>query len=111
LEGISFCHLGDIGHIPSKDLLAEIGRVDVLLVPVGGIFTVDARVAWDIVEAVKPRIAIPMHYRVTGLSLPLANLSQFTDGHEDQVVNVGNEIDIEKGDLPDQFEVWTFSLY
>ncbi len=109
LEDISFCHLGDIGHIPQRDVIEKIRGVDILFIPVGGVFTIDARRAWEIVEIIKPKIAIPMHYRVSGLSIPLANLNQFTRGHEDQVANVGNEINIEKEDLSNQFELWVFS--
>ena len=108
-DEFSFCHLGDIGHMPSNDLIGKIRGVDILFAPIGGVFTIDARGAWEIVEKVKPRIVIPMHYRVIGLSLPVATLDKFTGGHGDQVVNVGNEIDIEKADLPDKFEIWTFS--
>ena len=109
LDGISFCHMGDIGHLPGREIVDKIKGVDILFVPVGGVFTVDARGAWEIIDMVSPRVAIPMHYKVSGLSIPVAHLCQFTKGHDDQIVNVGNEIEVDRSDLPDEFEVWSFS--
>lgn len=61
--GVRVCHLGDLGHQLSKGQLAAIGKCDVVLVPVGGTFTVDAAGAKAVCDALKPRIVIPMHYR------------------------------------------------
>lgn len=59
-------HLGDLGHMLSPGQIEELGSVDILLIPVGGFYTIDAQTAWKLVQAIKPRITIPMHYRGPG---------------------------------------------
>lgn len=61
--GVTVCHLGDLGHALSKEQLRAIGRVDVLLIPVGGFFTIDAAGARAAAQAIAPRCIVPMHYR------------------------------------------------
>lgn len=65
-EGLRLLHLGDLGHRLSPEQLRSLGRVDVLLVPVGGYYTIDAAAAADTVKALAPRVAVPMHYRGDG---------------------------------------------
>ncbi|MBR3704745.1 MAG: MBL fold metallo-hydrolase [Oscillospiraceae bacterium] len=62
-EGITVVHLGDLGHELSAEQVAEIGRCDVLLIPVGGTYTLDVSAAAQVAVRVKPRVIIPMHYR------------------------------------------------
>lgn len=68
-ENISLVHLSDLGHDLSDELLDKIGNVDILLLPIGGTYTVDAKKASAIVSAIEPRIVIPMHYQIPGLKL------------------------------------------
>ncbi|MFH1100568.1 MAG: MBL fold metallo-hydrolase [Methanobacteriota archaeon] len=110
IEGITFCHLGDLGHELDKDVVEQLNDVDILFLPVGGTFTIDAEQAKQVVNAVKPRITIPMHYKIGGLSLPVAGLDGFLEDNPTKVVRVGNEIDIEKDDLPKDEEIWVFTL-
>lgn len=67
--GVHFVHCGDLGHILDNDAVERIGDVDVLLIPVGGHFTVDAKQAAEIVKQLQPRVIVPMHYLVPGLKL------------------------------------------
>ena len=62
-DAITLAHLGDLGHELSGAQLEELGQIDVLLIPVGGYYTIDAEQAVNVIKAVKPRIAVPMHYR------------------------------------------------
>ena len=110
MEDITFCHLGDLGHELDEDAVEKIGDVDILFIPIGGTFTIDADKAWNIINAVKPKIAIPMHYKIGGLSLPIAGIDTFLEKSKYKILKVGNEIDIEKEDLPREPEVWTFTL-
>ena len=110
MGSITFCHMGDIGHDLDDDTVRKIGEVDILFIPIGGTFTVDAAQALEIIEKVKPKIAVPMHYKVGGLSLPIAGIDPFLEKNKRNVLKVGNEIDIEKEDLPEEPEVWTFTL-
>jgi len=110
IDGITFCHLGDLGCIPDQDTIDKIGKVDVLFIPVGGTFTIDADGAWRVIEMIKPRIIIPMHYKIPGLSLPLSGVEHFLEKNTYKILNVGNEIEIEKNELPDEPEIWVFNL-
>ena len=68
--GVSVAHLGDLGHQLTAEQLAAIGKVDGVLVPVGGVYTVDAQGAKAVCEAVAPRFVVPMHYRHDPYGLP-----------------------------------------
>jgi len=63
LDGIRVCHLGDLGHLLDDKQLAEIGSMDIVLIPVGGYYTIDAEVATEVCSQLKPKVIIPMHYR------------------------------------------------
>ena len=65
-EGMRVVHLGDLGHPLSAEQVNELGTVDVLLIPVGGFYTIDAQVAAMVVSVLRPRITVPMHYRGEG---------------------------------------------
>lgn len=65
------CHLGDIGELPRADLLRAIGKVDLLFVPVGGTYTVDAKDALAYIRALRPRVAMAIHYRCEGCTLDI----------------------------------------
>lgn len=65
-EGLRLAHLGDLGHALSSEQLALLGRIDVLLVPVGGFYTIGPEEAAKLVKILRPRLAIPMHYRGEG---------------------------------------------
>lgn len=110
MEDITFCHMGDLGHDLDEDAVQKIGDVDILFIPIGGTFTLDAKQAWRIIKKVKPRIAVPMHYKIGGLSLPITEIEPFLEENNYEILKVGNEIDIEKEDLPEEPEIWTFTL-
>ena len=111
LEDVSFCHLGDLGHVLTPKQTKAIGTVDILFIPVGGVFTIDAAAAWEVIERVKPAIIVPMHYRVGGLSLSINDISPFLEGADpDCVIKVGNVVEFSKADLDDEQLVWIFAL-
>lgn len=110
LDGVRFCHLGDLGHMLSEAQVRELGEVDILFVPVGGVFTIDGAQAQSLVRMIGPKVAIPMHFRVGGLSMSIQNADGFLKGlPEDKVVRVGNEVEFEAEDLPEETEYWVFS--
>ena len=77
-EGLRVCHLGDLGHLPDGELVRRLGRIDLLLIPVGGHFTIDARQAAEVCRLLKPRTVIPMHYRTEyNASWPIAPVEDF----------------------------------
>ncbi|HEY3376666.1 MAG TPA: MBL fold metallo-hydrolase [Armatimonadota bacterium] len=82
--GVTFCHLGDLGQPLTGAQIAAIGRPDVLMLPVGGYYTMDGAAARTVVEQLKPSVVIPMHYRVPGMtqqSLPISTEEPFLDTH------------------------------
>lgn len=84
-DGLTFVHLGDLGHELSDEQVKEIGKVDVLLVPVGGIYTLNGEKAKAVIEQLKPRLyVVPMHYN-TGVNADvslLQGLDEFLDGQK-----------------------------
>ena len=110
MSDICFCHLGDLGHVLDETTVQLIGEVDVLFVPVGGNFTINGEQAWEIIRDLKPRVIVPMHYKIEGLSLSIEGIDFFLEKNKINVINVGNEMNLEKEDLPDKSEIWVFTL-
>jgi L-ascorbate metabolism protein UlaG (beta-lactamase superfamily) len=110
LDRIKFCHCGDLGHRLNPDQIRTLGSVDILFLPVGGIPTIDIESAREVVNDINPRIVIPMHFRVAGLSLSIQPVDVFLTGiQEEKILRVGNEIEFAKEDLPPETEYWIFS--
>jgi len=65
-DDVTLLHCGDLGVIPDDSFLDEIGEVDILMVPVGGHYTIDSSEALELVKKIEPSIVIPMHYHYTG---------------------------------------------
>ena len=110
IDGMKFCHLGDLGHELDDNTVQKIGSVDILFIPVGGNFTIDDKKALNVIKKIKPKIIIPMHYKIGGLSLSIAGLDPFLEQSKYKVIYVGNEIDLENEDVPGEPEIWTFTL-
>ncbi|UCH90274.1 MAG: MBL fold metallo-hydrolase [Thermoplasmata archaeon] len=109
MDGLNFCHLGDLGHIIDDDISKNLKGIDVLFIPVGNVFTINATSAWKVISKLKPIIIVPMHYRVGGLSLSIKPVDDFLEQAQ-RIQRVGNEIDFEGEDLSDEQQVWVFSL-
>ena len=69
IDDMSVAHLGDLGHILDTKQLERLEGTDILLIPVGGNYTIDAKKAAEVVGQIEPRIVIPMHYNVKGLKV------------------------------------------
>ncbi|MBL4933181.1 MBL fold metallo-hydrolase [Clostridium paridis] len=76
IDGVNVCHLGDLGHELTKDQLKSIGKVDILIIPVGGLYTIDPEVAAKVVNQLDPKVVIPMHYQTEVLSPDFGTLSK-----------------------------------
>ena len=83
LDGIRICHLGDLGHILSPSQIREIGPVDMLFLPVGGRYTIDARDADEVMDQLNPALVVPMHYRTEKLCFELNGLEDFLKDKKD----------------------------
>ena len=79
VDGIHILHVGDLGEKLNDAALDELDGVDILMVPVGGTFTVDAKEALEVVRQIEPKIVIPMHYRVSGMSASMQVLQPLAD--------------------------------
>ncbi len=105
VDDIQLCHLGDLGHILSDKELAEIGVVDVLLIPVGGYFTIDPKEATRVAEQIKPKVVIPMHFKTEKCGFPIAPVEDFLKGKTNTKRPKANEAPFSKGTLPQQTEI------
>lgn len=76
IDDVNVCHLGDLGHELSKDEIASIGKVDILMIPVGGLYTIDGETAAKVVKQLNPKVVIPMHYQTEVLSPDFGELSK-----------------------------------
>lgn len=86
MEGVTFCHLGYLGHTLSKAEIEAIGPVDVLFVPVGGVYMINGEMAREVVSSLKPkRYLFPMAYAFNGQPDTLLSADEFLDGLEPQV--------------------------
>ncbi len=81
VDGVRVCHLGDVGEPCSQEILAKIGKVDVLLIPVGGTYTIDGNEAQEYVKRIQPKIVIPMHYRPQDGTLDITDETPFLSGY------------------------------
>lgn len=79
IDNVSILHCGDLGHVFNDETLEEIGTVDVLLVPVGGVYTIDSTEALQIIKQIDPKIVIPMHYKVDGMTETFKDLAPVED--------------------------------
>lgn len=77
VEGISISHLGDLGHALENKQLEVLAGTDILLIPVGGKYTLDAKKAVEVISQVEPRIIIPMHYKTKGVTLDIDEVEKF----------------------------------
>ncbi len=77
-EGLVFCHLGDLGQKQLTDeQLEKIGNIDILMIPVGGQFTISSQEAQRIISQIEPKIVIPMHYELPKLKIKLDSVDKF----------------------------------
>jgi len=74
---VRLVHLGDLGHELDADTIEALGRVDVLLIPVGGFYTIDAKEAARVVESLHPKIVIPMHFKTAKVDFPITDVEPF----------------------------------
>jgi L-ascorbate metabolism protein UlaG (beta-lactamase superfamily) len=99
-EGVRIAHLGDLGHPLTRADAPGLEGIDVMLVPVGGHFTIDAEAAKAIVEEFSPRIVVPMHYKTGKCGFPIAPVDSFTMLMGDFEEAGGSELEITAGALP-----------
>ena len=101
VDGVKVCHLGDLGHPLNDKQTAEIGSVDMLLVPVGGNYTIGAKVASQVCARLKPKVILPMHYSNERCpNFPVAGVDEFLQGKEGVSRLDTSEVEFKQGELP-----------
>ena len=106
VDGLNLCHLGDLGHILSVDKLNEIGPVDILFIPVGGFYTIDSNKATQIVEDIKPKIVIPMHYKTKAIKFSIDSVEPFISNKKNVKKIESNEFEVNKETLPNITQIY-----
>ncbi len=101
VDGIRVCHFGDLGHSLSDKQVAELGSVDMVLIPVGGNYTIDAKVATEVCGKLAPKVILPMHYRNDKCSsFPVSGVDEFLQGKKDVSQLDASEVEFKQGELP-----------
>ena len=104
-DGIRAAHAGDLGHGLDKKTSEEIGRLDLLMLPVGGYYTIDAQVATGVFEGLRPAVTIPMHFKTGKCDFPISTVEDFLKGKKNIKRVKGSETRISKEDLPAEPEI------
>jgi L-ascorbate metabolism protein UlaG (beta-lactamase superfamily) len=105
MGGLRFAHLGDLGHVLGSDTIKQMGRIDVLFIPVGGTYTIDHSGATKIYNEIKPKIAIPMHFKTPGLTLPIGLADTFLAGKQEARRLGVNYLEVNKENLPEKSQI------
>ena len=105
VDGMKVCHLGDLGHLLSEKELTEIGSVDILLIPVGGYFTIDPKEATRVAEQIQPKVLIPMHFKTEKCGFPIAPVDDFLKGKSATKRPKSSEVSLDKASLPQKMEI------
>ena len=115
LDGIQFCHLGDLGHELPSSTVDDLGKVDVLFVPVGGFYTIGPETATKVCDQLKPKMILPMHYRMPGLRARLMfgflkTVDDFLKGKNNVERIKGASVNIDENELPKETKIIVLSL-
>ena len=99
-EDLKLCHLGDLGQEElTEEQLEKIGEVDILMIPIGGTYTISAKEALKIMSQIEPRITIPMHYALPKLKIKLDGLDKFLKSLGIKSITPENKLSIKKKDI------------
>jgi L-ascorbate metabolism protein UlaG (beta-lactamase superfamily) len=99
-EEIKICHLGDLGQSELTDeQLSAIGEIDILMIPVGGVYTIDSQDAAKVISQIEPKIVIPMHYALPKLKIKLEGVEKFLKVMGKKEIEPLNKLTIKKKDL------------
>ena len=110
-ENMRFCHLGDLGQKQLTDeQLEKIGSIDVLMIPVGGTYTISFNESPKIIGQIEPKIVIPMHYQIPKLNLNLDDVDKFVKIMGKEAIEPQDKLVIKNGNLPKEGELQIFIL-
>ena len=104
MDGLEICHLGDLGEECSSELIEMLLPVNILLIPVGGNYTIDAERAKEYVDRMMPEIVIPMHYKTRSLNLDIDKADAFLDLFDDEETEIAGRdvLEFSRDDLTEE---------
>lgn len=106
IEGIKICHLGDLGQAKlTAEQLGKIDGADILMVPVGGVYTIDEETVADVINQIEPSIVIPMHYKIPGLAEKIGGVDVFLKEMGIAKKDAVDKLTLKKKDLQENMEV------
>lgn len=100
VDEVAVCHLGDLGHSLSVEQVEELGTVDILLVPVGGVSTINAQMAAELMRRLEAKIIIPMHYKTDAISWELDPVTKFLKEAGAEQATPQPKVSVNKSSLP-----------
>ncbi len=106
VDEVSVCHLGDLGHTLTTEQVEELDNVDVLLLPVGGVSTINAPMAAEVVRQLEPKVVVPMHYKTKALNWELESADRFLKEMGVKEVNSQPKLSLTKSSLPATMQVF-----
>jgi L-ascorbate metabolism protein UlaG (beta-lactamase superfamily) len=104
-DGLTICHLGDLAQVPTQTQVEALSNVDILLVPVGGVTSLNAAQAAEIISLIEPFIIIPMHYKTSAISLKLDGVSKFLKEMGTPRIEPMDVLKVTKSTLPQETQV------
>ncbi len=106
IDEVSVCHLGDLGHVLTGEQVEEIDNVDVLLLPVGGVSTINASMAAEVVRQLEPKVVVPMHYKTSHLGRELEPVDRFLKEIGVKEVTSQPKLSLTRSSLPTSTQVF-----
>lgn len=105
-DDMILAHAGDLGHTLDETVLKELGKIDILLVPIGGFYTIDCREAEKVIEDLKPLVVIPMHFKTEKCDFPISPVAEFIKDKRGVNETGQTEVEFTRTTLPSQKEIF-----
>lgn len=104
-DGVTICHLGDLGHVPAQSEVEALSSVDVLLIPVGGVNTIDPSKASEVISLIEPLLVVPMHYKTPVEKAKLQTVDKFLKEMGLSPMPAQPELKVTKSSLPSETQI------
>ena len=104
-DGVTICHLGDLGHVPTQSEVEALSSVDVLLIPVGGVHTIDPSKASEVISLIEPLLVVPMHYKTPVEKAKLQTVDKFLKEMGLSPTPAQTELKVTKSSLPGETQI------
>jgi L-ascorbate metabolism protein UlaG (beta-lactamase superfamily) len=104
-DGVTICHLGDLGHVPAQSEVEALSSVDVLLIPVGGVNTIDPSKASEVISLIEPLLVVPMHYKTPVEKAKLQTVDKFLKEMGLSPMPAQPELKVTKSSLPGETQI------